>query len=139
MEMNSDESINISRSQGGTGDHASERRLGKTRKSMDKDPIQARPGWVSWHKQATNRSAAVHQMSFDFARQVNGATVRGRTALLPREACPMRARQESAEVIGVGKMSWGLEMLTFKHSSAAAESMGWQKLKQMSGWSAFSI
>ncbi len=35
------------------GDHASERRLGKTRKSMDKNPIQGRPGWVSWHNTAT--------------------------------------------------------------------------------------
>ena len=35
------------------GDHASERRLGKTRKSMDKNPIQGRSGWVSWHNTAT--------------------------------------------------------------------------------------
>jgi len=80
------------------GDHASERRLGKTRKSMDKNPIQGRPGWVSWHNTAK---------PFDLARQVNGAIVRGRTAFLPGEACRVRAWQESAEVIVVGKMSRG--------------------------------
>ena len=80
------------------GDHASERRLGKTRKSMDKNLIQGRPGWVSWHNTAK---------PFDLVRQVNGAIVRGRTAFLPGEACPVRAGQESAEVIVVGKMSRG--------------------------------
>ncbi len=58
------------------GDHASERRLGKTRKSMDKNPIQGRPGWVSWHNTAK---------PFDLARQVNGAIVRGRTASNKKE------------------------------------------------------
>ena len=80
------------------GDHASERRLGETRKSMDKNPIQGRSGWVSWHNTAK---------PFDLARQVNGAIVRGRTAFLPGEICPVRAWQESAEVIVVGKMSRG--------------------------------
>lgn len=80
------------------GDHASERRLGKTRKSMDKNPIQGRPGRVSWHNTAK---------PFDLVRQVNGAIVRGRTAFLPGEICPVRAGQKSAEVIVVGKMSRG--------------------------------
>ena len=80
------------------GDHASERRLGETRKSMDKNPIQGRSGWVSWHNTAK---------PFDLARQVNGAIVRGRTAFLPGEICPVRAGQKSAEVIVVGKMSRG--------------------------------
>ena len=98
IEMNRNEQISTSRSQGGTGDRVAERRLCETRKSMDKNPIQGRSGLVSWHNTAK---------PFDLARQVNGAIVRGRTAFLPGEACRVRARQESAEVIVVGKMSRG--------------------------------
>ena len=98
IEMNRNEQISTSRSQGGTGDRVAERRLCETRKSMDKNPIQGRPGLVSWHNTAK---------PFDLARQVNGAIVRGRTAFLPGEACRVRAWQESAEVIVVGKMSRG--------------------------------
>ena len=123
IEMNRNEQISTSRSQGCTGDRVAERRLcecpkgrdsdnygnaepsrtdgaqrSQTRKSMDKNPIQGRSGLVSWHNTAK---------PFDLARQVNGAIVRGRTAFLPGEACRVRARQESAEVIVVGKMSRG--------------------------------
>ena len=98
IEMNRNEQISTSRSQGGAGDRVAERRLRETRKSMDKNPIQGRSGLVSWHNTAK---------PFDLARQVNGAIVRGRTAFLPGEACRVRARQESAEVIVVGKMSRG--------------------------------
>jgi hypothetical protein len=80
------------------GDHASERRLGVTRKSMDKNPIQGRSGWVSWHNTAK---------PFDLARQVNGAIVRGRTAFLPGEISSVRAGEKSAEVIVVGKRAGG--------------------------------
>jgi hypothetical protein len=65
---------------------------------MDKNHIEGRPGLVSWHNTAK---------PFDLARQVNGAIVRGRTAFLPGEICPVRAGQKSAEVIVVGKMSRG--------------------------------
>ena len=98
IEMNRNEQISTSRGQGGAGDRVSERRLCETRKSMDKNHIEGRPGRVSWHNTAK---------PFDFTRQVNGAIVRGRTAFLPGEACRVRARQESAEVIVVGKMSRG--------------------------------
>ena len=98
IEMNRNEQISTSRSQGSAGDRVAERRLRETRKSMDKNPIQGRSGLVSWHNTAK---------PFDLARQVDGAIVRGRTAFLPGEACRVRARQESAEVIVVGKMSRG--------------------------------
>ena len=98
IEMNRNEQISTSRGQGGTGDRVAERRLCETRKSMDKNPIQGRPGQVSWHNTAK---------PFGLARQVNGAIVRGRTAFLPGEVCPVRAEQKSAEVILVGKMSRG--------------------------------
>jgi hypothetical protein len=109
IEMNSNEQISTSRSQGGAGDRVAERRICETRKSMNKNHIQGRPGLVSWHKQATNRSAVVYQMSFDLARQVNGAIVRGRTVFLPGEICPVRAGQKSAEVILSRITSRGLE------------------------------
>jgi hypothetical protein len=64
------------------GDHASERRLGKTRKSMDKNPIQGRPGWVSWHNTAK---------PFDLARQVNAAAVQRSNVPLPGEISPAQA------------------------------------------------
>ena len=100
IEMNSNEQISTSRSQGGTGDRVAERRLCETRKSMDKNPIQGRPGRVSWHNTAK---------PFGLARQVNGAIVRGRTAFLPGEICPVRAGQKSAEVIVSRETSRGLK------------------------------
>lgn len=75
-------------------------RRSQTRKLMDKNPIQGRSGWVSWHNTAK---------PFDLARQVNGAIVRGRTAFLPGEICPVRAGQKSAEVILSRITSRGLE------------------------------
>ena len=90
IEMNRNEQISTSRSQGGTGDRVAERRICETCKSMNKNHIQGRPGRVSWHNTAK---------PFDLARQVNGAIVRGRTAFLPGEICPVRAGQKSAEVI----------------------------------------
>jgi hypothetical protein len=78
IEMNRNEQIGTSRGQGGTGDRGVERRLCETRKAMDKNLIQGRPGLVSWHNTAK---------PFGLARQVNGAIVRGRTAFLPGEAC----------------------------------------------------
>ena len=90
IEMNRNEQISTSRSQGGTGDRVAERRLCETRKSMDKNPIQGRPGQVSWHTTAK---------PFDLVRQVNGAIVRGRTAFLPGEVSPARAGEKSAEAI----------------------------------------
>jgi hypothetical protein len=100
IEMNRNEQISTSRSQGGTGDRVAERRLCETRKSMDKNPIQGRPGLVSWHNTAK---------PFDLVRQVNGAIVRGRTVFLPGEICRVRAGQKSAEVIVSRTTSRGLE------------------------------
>ena len=82
IEMNRNEQISTSRSQGGTGDRVAERRLcecpkgrdsgnyenaelsrtdgaqrSQTRKSMDKNPIQGRSGLVSWHNTATAKAA----------------------------------------------------------------------------------
>ena len=98
IEMNRNEQISTSRSQGGTGDRVAERRLCETRKSMDKNLIQGRSGLVSWHNTAK---------PFDLARQVNGAIVRGRTAFLPGEISAVRAAEKSAEVIVTRKMSRG--------------------------------
>jgi hypothetical protein len=67
---------------------------------MDKNPIQGRPGLVSWHNTAK---------PFDLVRQVNGAIVRGRTVFLPGEISTVRAAEKSAEVIVVGTTSRGLE------------------------------
>jgi hypothetical protein len=67
---------------------------------MDKNPIQGRPGLVSWHNTAK---------PFDLARQVNGAIVRGKTVFLPGEICRVRAGQKSAEVILSRITSRGLE------------------------------
>jgi hypothetical protein len=57
IEMNRNEQISTSRSQGGTGDRVVERRICETRKSMDKNHIQGRPGQVSWHNTATALAA----------------------------------------------------------------------------------
>jgi hypothetical protein len=57
IEMNRNEQISTSRSQGGTGDRVAERRICKTRKSMNKNHIQGRPGLVSWHNTATAHAA----------------------------------------------------------------------------------
>ena len=100
IEMNRNEQISTSRSQGGTGDRVAERRICETRKSMNKNHIQGRPGLVSWHNTAK---------PFDLARQVNGAIVRGRTVFLPGEICSVRAGQKSAEVILSRITSRGLE------------------------------
>ena len=103
IEMNRNEQISTSRGQGGAGDRVAERRICETRKSMDKNPIQGRPGLVSWHNAAK---------PFGLARQVNGAIVRGRTAFLPGEISAVRAAEKSAEVIVVGKMSRGHDALS---------------------------
>lgn len=100
IEMNRNEQISTSRSQGGTGDRVAERRICETRKSMNKNPIQGRPGLVSWHNTAK---------PFDLARQVNGAIVRGRTVFLPGEISAVRAVEKSAEVILSRRTSRGLE------------------------------
>jgi len=73
---------------------ASERRLCKTREPMDKNPIKGRREEASWHNTAK---------PFGLVSEVNGAVVRGRTALLPGETLGVRAPKESAEVIVVGK------------------------------------
>ena len=92
--MNSNEHANTSRSQGGPGDRPAERRLGKIRKPMNKNHIQGRRGRASWHHTAK---------PFGWVPQVNVAVVRGRTASLPGETCPVRAGQESAEAIVVDR------------------------------------
>ena len=85
---------NTSRGQGVAGDRSSERRLCKTRVPMNKNLIQGRRDGVSWHNTAKPAGEVA---------EVNQAAVRGRTAFLPGEASAVRADEESAEVIVVGK------------------------------------
>ncbi len=87
-----------SRSQGRQGDRTPEGRLCENHEPMNKNPLQGRPGAVSWHNTAK---------PFVSARQVNGAVVWWRTAFLPGEACRERSGQESAEAIVVEEMSRG--------------------------------
>ena len=92
--MISNEHGNISRSQGGPGDRSAESRLGKIREPMNKNRIEGRRAGTSWHNTAK---------SSGLGAEVNAAVVRGRTASLPGETCPVRAGQESAEAIVVGR------------------------------------
>ena len=64
----------------------------QTRKSMDKNHMEGRPGLVSWHNTASAPAAIAapprkasrrEDKPSGLARQVNAAIVRGRTAFLP--------------------------------------------------------
>ena len=61
---------------------------------MNKNRIEGRRDRASWHHTAK---------PFGWVSEVNAAVVRGRTASLPGETCPVRAGQESAEAIVVGR------------------------------------
>ena len=61
---------------------------------MNKNLIQGRRDGVSWHNTAKPAGEVA---------EVNQAAVRGRTAFLPGEASAVRADEESAEAIVVGK------------------------------------
>ena len=61
---------------------------------MNKNLIKGRRDGASWHNTAKPPGAVV---------EVNQAAVRGRTVFLPGEASRVRAHEESAEVIVVGK------------------------------------
>ena len=61
---------------------------------MNKNLIQGRRDGASWHNTAKPAGEVV---------EVNQAVVRGRTVFLPGEASPVRAGEESAAVIVVGK------------------------------------
>ena len=76
------------------GDHSAERRIGKTREPMNKNPIKGRCDEASWPNTAK---------PCGLVAQVNGAVVRGRTAFLPGEILRLRGVKKSAEVIVVGK------------------------------------
>lgn len=79
-----------SRGQGREGNRPSEGRLGKSRERMNKNPIQGRPGRVSWHNTAK---------PFDSTREVNEVVARRRTAFLPGEIPPEPSGGKSAEAI----------------------------------------
>jgi hypothetical protein len=72
---------------------------------MNKNLIQGRCDGASWHNTAKPTGEVV---------EVNQAAVRGRTVFLPGEASPVRADEELAEVIVVGKRA-GVQ----KHSKMA--------------------
>ena len=61
---------------------------------MNKNLIQGRRDGASWHNTAKPTGEVV---------PVNQAAVRGRTVFLPGEVCAVRAAQNSAEVIVIGK------------------------------------
>ena len=90
---------NTSRSQGWKGNRPAGGRLGKTRVSMNKNPIEGRTGKASWHHTAK---------PYHVARAVNGETVRGRTAFLPGEIPADVTAGKSAAVIVIGGTSRGL-------------------------------
>ena len=75
------------------GDRPSERRLCKTCVPMNKNLIEGRRDRGSWHHTAKPTGEVV---------EVNQAAVRRRTVPLPGETSPVRAGEESAEVIVVG-------------------------------------
>ena len=61
---------------------------------MNKNLIEGRCDEASWPNTAK---------PYGLVAQVNGAVVRGRTAFLPGEVCAVRAAQNSAQVIVIGK------------------------------------